>query len=109
MPDDFFVLAKKPEEEVFRIDAGGAEVAGFITGEKDHAASAFCVTLKHKMNPGREELSHAQVFCCFQRSAAFSADDSAAISADERVRHFGGAIRAIEWFRVLGRFSGHQE
>jgi hypothetical protein len=56
----------------------------------------------------REELSHAQVFGGFEWRAAFAADDGAAIAADERVKDFGGAFRAVEQFWLWACFGGHQ-
>jgi hypothetical protein len=108
MPDDFLVLAKEAQEEMFGIDARGAEVAGFVPSEEDHATGAFCITLKHK-SILREKLSHAEVFCGLQRRAAFPADYGTAVPADEWVGDFRGAFGAIKWFRVLRRLDGHQE
>ena len=52
---------------------------------------------------------HGQIFCGFQRRAAFSADDGAAVSADERIGDFDGAVGAIERFLIRKGFGGHQE
>src|SRR5438445_7402095 len=92
---EVLVLAKKSEEEMFGIDARRAEVTGFVTSEEHCPPSAFCVTLKHEINPGREELSHAQFVRCFQYRAAFPADDCATVSADKRVGDFLCAAGAV--------------
>jgi hypothetical protein len=42
-----FVLAQQAEEQVFGFDVGTAELAGFITREKDDSARLFRITLKH--------------------------------------------------------------
>jgi hypothetical protein len=59
--------------------------------------------------PTHTGLSHAQVFGRFQRRAAFAADDSSTISADQRISDLDGALGAIEQIRFRGVFGGHQE
>jgi hypothetical protein len=42
-----FVLPEESEQEVFGLDAGSAELAGFVAGEKDDAAGFFGIALEH--------------------------------------------------------------
>jgi len=42
------VFAQQAEEEVVGLNVGRAELAGFVTGEEDHAARFFGIAFEHR-------------------------------------------------------------
>ena len=46
-----FVLAQQAEQQMFRLNVGTSELAGFIPREEDHSTRLLRITLKHKKWP----------------------------------------------------------